>query len=129
MNLESIATYLEENELGKAGQTIFVNRLPAPVSEGILLLPPYGGVPIDHYMPGYHRSDFRLVVRSPDYARALQLATACSAVLNRQSRTLMGDLVVTQCLPRNLPRPYRNTEGDYVEMEVEIDIWFHQQIA
>lgn len=126
MNLESIAQYLQDEQLGVMGRSIFVNAMPATVTEGVLLLPPYGGTPINHYIPGYYHSDFRLVARAVDFARAQTLARSCSIALDKNQAVSMGDVRVTRCMPMNLPRPYRPSDGGYIEMEVDFDIWFTQ---
>lgn len=126
MNLESIAQHLHNERLVVMGRDVFVNAMPAQVEEGVLLLPPYGGTPINHYIPGYYESNFRLIVRSPDYSRAFSLAQRCSGALDKNHPIVMGDIRVTRCMPTNLPRPYRPSAGGYVEMEVDFDIWYAQ---
>lgn len=122
MNLESLAQLLEDKSLGSIGKTLFVHEMPLDCKNGIVLIGPPAGVPIDHELPGYRVTEFRLVVRSTEMKRGEQLANDASAVLTVRGDTQIGDLLVKQALPLNDPRPYRRSAGAYWEFEVEIAI-------
>ena len=129
MNLEAIAQYLEENECGLVSKTIFVTELPTGCTTGVLLMGPYSGTPINSELPGYYSTEFRIVVRSPVYSTGLDLANKVRKVLTSKVEFDVSGMLVKQCMPSNLPRPYRRSVGAYWEFEVDVDITFVDEEA
>jgi hypothetical protein len=81
------------------------------------------GTPIDHELPNWYNTSFRLVIRSADYASGLKLALAASKELTiRQDVDIVGEMLVKTSLPVNKPRPYRRSQGGFWEFEVDMDI-------
>lgn len=124
MNLEPIVTLLEESECGRAGRTIFINEMPAECRQGILLLDNYHGTPIDHYLPGYYATEYRLIVRSTEQAAGRALCQKALSALTVHGDRTVDDTTIKQMLPITLPRPYRRSVGGYWEFEVDIAIRF-----
>ena len=123
MNLEAIADRLAA--LGVlARKSVFVTEMPASCSVGVLLMSSYGGTPINHELPGYYKTEFRVVVRHTDYVSGRTLASKASKALSSHAGFTAGDMLVRQCLPANLPRPYRRSAGGYWEFEVDVEITF-----
>lgn len=123
MNLEAIANYLP-GKTQLARKSIFVTEMPAPCDIGILLLGNYAGTAVNHELPGYYATEFRLVVRHTDYTGGLALANKAAKALTSHGGFTAGGLLVRQSLPQNLPRPYRRSAGGYWEFEVDVAITF-----
>lgn len=124
MNLEAIGLHLAASGCGVMKKTIFGTAMPAECLEGILLIGNYYGTPLNHYLPGYLVTEFRLIARSADYNRGEALALKASAALTIQAGMQLSGIMVTQCLPLNLPRPYRRSVGAFHEFEVDIAIHY-----
>lgn len=122
MNIEAVATYLAANACGTVGSTIFATEMPTACKEGILLMGPYHGTPINRNLPGYYNTEFRVVTRSADYDSGVALATKALKALDTSLEVTMGTMLVKQITPQNLPRPYRRSAGAYWEFEVDVDI-------
>jgi hypothetical protein len=129
MNLEAIATHLAANDCGTVGTTIFVTEMPSETTEGILLMGPYSGAPVDKNLPDFYKTEFRLVVRSTSYTSGRALAKKASGVLNNDAGFSVFGMLVKQIYPQNLPRPYRRSVAGYWEFEVDVSIAYYEQNA
>lgn len=129
MNIEAIADRLATAGLGINGKTLFATEMPTSCKKGILLMHPYYGTPIDHELPGYFVTEFRLVVRDTDYPAGEALAKAASAALTIKLDGTVGTMLVKKMLPQNLPRPYRRSAGGYWEFQVEVEVVYVDQAA
>lgn len=123
MKLKEVASYLEQKGVGKMGKTIFVGEMPLDATQGILLMDTYSGTSIDHELPGWRDTGFRVVTRSANYGAGEQLAESVS-----QALTIMSDvqfapnMLMRQCLPQNDPLPYRRSKGSGIwEFEVDFE--------
>lgn len=124
MNLETIAGHLADNDCGKLSESLFVTEMPTPCKHGILLLDNYYGTSINHELPNYYVTEFRVVTRSSEYTAGMELAKRASAALTILAETEVEDMLIKKMLPINLPRPYRRSVGGYWEFEVEVSIVF-----
>jgi hypothetical protein len=122
VNLEPIAKLLQSRGAGKIGEQIFVNEMPADCEHGVLIIPPYPGTPVNHYVRGWKRAEFRLAVRSTDYARGATYADKVHGMLTVYGELLVPGLLIKQLLPSTYPRPYRKSSGGVVEFEIEMEI-------
>lgn len=121
----SIADYLQTQGCGRTGKSIFQYEMPAECKDGVLILDNYYGTAINHYLPGYHATEFRVIVRGSDMLKAEALMKKVSAALTIKSESnAMSGLQVKQSLPQNLPRVYMRSAGGYWEMEVDVDMNF-----
>lgn len=123
MNLEAIATHLAL-KTRLARKSIFVTEMPLACNIGILLMGDPGGTAINHELPGYYPTEFRVVVRHTDYVNGRELSFKASKALTSHAGFTAGNMLVRQCLPVNLPRPYRRSAGGYWEFEVDVEITF-----
>ena len=122
MNIEAVAAYLAASACGVVGKTIFATEMPTACKEGILLMGPYYGTPINRNLPGYYNTEFRVVVRSTSYDPGMALATKALKALDTSLEVTMGTMIVKQITPQNLPRPYRRSAGAYWEFEMDVEI-------
>lgn len=121
MKLNEVAAYLQGQGLGVIGTSIFAGEMPESCKQGILLMDTYSGSRIDHELPGWRDTGFRLVVRHPDYTQGEQLAEQVSAVLTIQRDVPMGTIFVKRMLPYNDPKPYRRSEAGVWEFETDVE--------
>ena len=121
MKLNEVAMYLQAQGLGTVGQNIFVLEMPASCNAGILLMDTYSGSRIDHELPGWRDTGFRLVIRHPDYQAGETLAEQASAALTLQRDVQMGPILVRRMLPYNDPKPYRRSEAGVWEFETDVE--------
>jgi len=122
MSMEAIGKYLETQRLGRLGESIFINEMPETCTHGLLLRDRFSGTPIDHYLPQYRETGYRLAARSVDYAKGKELAWRALEALTIHAETQMGDVLVKQLLPKNEPRAYRRSVGGLWEFEVDLDV-------
>ena len=134
MMLNNIAQYLQDMGKGSVGSSIFVTEMPREYKTGILLMDTYGGTRIDHELPGYRSTGFRLVVRSPDYKAGGILARSASKALTLQRHVLMlsfdaddAPIMMRQCLPVTDPKPYRRSDEGVWEFEVDVECVYIEQ--
>jgi len=125
MNLNAIAQHLTAMQPKlKAGRNLFIGEMPAVCKDGVLLMPPYHGAPIDHELRGLITTEFAYVVRAVDYDAGNALARDLITRLTVYGDTQIagGTVLVKQMLPLNEPRPYRRSVGGYWEFEVDVSI-------
>lgn len=122
MKLEPMAERLESEGLGSQGDDIFINFMPAEKT-GLLLRYPFGGVMIDHDLPGYRKGSFQLIARGKDYETALELINQAIAALEMEEADLTG-LRVKYMRPRHDPFTFPTSVGNNVEFLVNIDVCY-----
>ena len=98
--------------------------MPVTCDEGLLLRPRTAGARINKELPGYIKTDVRVVSRSKTYDGAKTLIDAVSAALDFYDRQA-GDYFIKHIRPQTLPRMYPVTEAGYFEMQVDFDICFN----
>lgn len=136
MKLEITADLLDELAKSKGldiGQ-VYVNEMPLGIKHGLLLMDSYAGTPINPYMPKLRNTGLRLIMRSSRYARGYKTAMLISELLNIQVeryveganvKELLGEdsrILLKQVLVMNEPKPYRSSDGGFVEFEMEIEL-------
>jgi hypothetical protein len=124
MNLEALALYFQANDCGIPGVTLFANEMPDTCNDGTLLMGSYSGDRIDHNMPGWFVTEFRIVVRATDFVTGKTLAAKVCKVATTHAGFTAGNMLVRQCLPVNTPRSYRRSAGGYWEFEADVEIVF-----
>lgn len=124
MKLMTIAMHLQDSNRGTFGSDIFVTEMPLDCKEGLLLMDTYSGSRIDHELPGWRDTGFRLVTRSADYLTGEDLARSTGEFLKTQQEVTIRDILVKKCLPVTDPHPYRRSEAGYWEFEVDVEITY-----
>lgn len=124
MNLTAIVDYLVS--VGslklKKGTNLFASSMPAECQNGVLLLGPYHGSPINHELRGLVRTEFTFIVRATDWDKGDAQARAVIKALTTYGDRKMGSILVKQLLPLNEPRDYRRSAGGFWEFEVDNSI-------
>lgn len=120
MKLIDMALHLQTLGVGTAGKTIFVNTLPADAKKAVLLRNSLDGTVIDYELRGYVKTSFQVIVRSANYADGeLLIAKAVNAL--HVSNTQIGDVMFNFIRPSTEPISFPISEGNLVEMMVEMD--------
>jgi hypothetical protein len=121
MNLETIASMLEDAGLGVSGQTLFVNRMPE-TAVGFLLRDGYSGDYINWDYPGWRDGDFMLVYRGPSYSEGKAKIEEAMSVLSLPHGGLVGDVFYNYMRPRTTPLAYPQSNAGNTEFAVHIDV-------
>jgi hypothetical protein len=121
MKLKAVAEYLQAQGLGVIGTNLFSGEMPEICKQGILLMDTYSGSRIDHELPGWRDTGFRVVVRHTDHDAGEQLAEQVSDVLTIQRDVQMGPIFVKRMLPYNDPKPYRRSAAGVWEFETDVE--------
>ena len=117
MNLEMIAERLQDEGVGRMGQTIFINHMPVEALVGVLLRPPYIGTPIDYELPGYRKTKFNAAVRGRNYSEARTLVQKVMDALTFGDIELSG-LEIRHVRPLTEPVSFPVSDGGMVEFLV-----------
>lgn len=123
MDLMPIANKLEFEGLGVQGKSLFINFMPMEAKKAIMLRSPLTGVDIDHELPGYFRSPFMVVVRSPEYTSALELMREVMLALTIYNQDLDG-MSVKHMYPTTLPISFPVSDGNFYEVQVNFHTAF-----
>ena len=121
MDLMPIANKLEFEGLGVQGSTLFINFMPDECKEGILLRSPLIGTKIDPNLPGYYKTEFMVVVRTPRYESGLGIIKDAMTALTLFA-TDIDDIHIKGCYPRNLPATFPVSDGNYFELQVVFEV-------
>lgn len=113
-----IATQLPTLEYGKK---LFVNMLPAQVSEAALIRDNPGGIKVNGEMLTERRGDFQFVSRAIKAQDAYRVAQEVSSVLTLNGLELNG-YVVKVARPKHEPLIYQVSEGGLYESSVNFSV-------
>jgi hypothetical protein len=123
VNLNPIAKRIEDASVAIRGRDLFINMMPADKT-GILLRDYFGGTAIDHYLPGFFKASFMVIVRHPSYQSAEQLIKRAVAALIVEQKTTVEGVVFHYIRPRGLPFTYAPSPGQNHEFAVNMDCCF-----
>ena len=123
MNLFPIAEKLEADGVGVMAETIFINMIPAESPTGVLLRNPLQGTPIDYELPGFYRTEFKVIVRAQSHQEgdALIQAVFDSLTLVNQS---VGSMYVKYMRPKTKPVVFPLSKGNLLEFSADFSICF-----
>jgi hypothetical protein len=88
--LDALLGHLVAEGVGVAGTDLFVHFMPEGVSRGLVLLDNFVMKTTEAGIPGYRRSQFRIIVRESTYKAGNDLSNAAIAKLNMARVTLPG---------------------------------------
>lgn len=124
MNLIPVANYLQGLGVASIGVNLFISFMPAEVTQGILVRENFGGTKINHYLPGFHKASFMMMVRSNDATAGRVLIQSAIDALTISMDTVMDTTTVHYMRARNLPYMYAPTGSQNVEIAVNMDCCF-----
>lgn len=123
MNLLPIAEKLEADGVGVMAETIFVNMIPAEAPTGVLLRNPLQGTQIDYELPGYFKTDFKVIARATTYPEGEALIQAVFDSLTIQSAQV-GTMFVKYMRPKTKPVVFPLSKGNLLEFSADFSICF-----
>ena len=122
MKLESFAEKMQTAAVGTQGQSIFINHMPAD-RVGVLLRDPFGGMRLDHELPGFRKGSFQLVVRDKTMAAAkATMSAAIAAIATELKQDYPLSVRVKYVRQRHDPIAYPLSAGNLTELLVNIDV-------
>lgn len=119
---EDLATFLEANDLGEGGSTIFVGALPPEATgQTVTLIMESGGQRSD--VPrGILFPTIQITARSPSYDDALALAWQIHDLLNARGGTVMGSSLVQEV--RALQPPFALARDEHKQARIVCNYLF-----
>lgn len=121
MNLEIIFNHLEAKGLGAEGSDLFLHNMPPHVETGILIKENLNGTMINHELPGYYRTSFKVIARSSNYTAASDLMNEVSRALSFKDKTLEGTYFQF-VRPMTRPLSYRVSDSNNFEVAVQFEV-------
>jgi hypothetical protein len=118
MNLFPIAEKLEADGVGVMAETIFINMIPAEAPTGVLLRNPLQGTEIDYELPGFYKTQFKVIVRAttyPDGEALIQAVFDSLTMLDKQ----VGTMFVKYMRPKTKPVVFPLSKGNLLEFSAD----------
>ena len=122
MRIDLLANYLDSQNVGTIGRTLFAHHMPADCVEGVLLKLPINGIEQDNYMPGFYKSPLQAIVRAQSEARGEKLSAQVIKVLtHKQTKDYVDQpgnvfaMRINFLLPEKLPIRYPRLDGNGIE--------------
>lgn len=122
MNLLPIANKLQTDALGVMGKSIFINMIPVECPRGILLRNPLQGTRIDYELPGYYKTQFKVIVRAQDYADGDAFTKSVFTSLTSPSEQMLGTMRVVYMRPLTLPVVFPLSKGNLLEFSADFEV-------
>lgn len=123
MNLLPIAEKLEVDGVGVMAETIFINMIPAEAPTGVLLRNPLQGTQIDYELPGFYKTEFKVIARATTYPDGDALIQAVFNSLTL-ANTQVGSMFVKYLRPKTKPVVFPLSKGNLLEFSADFSICF-----
>lgn len=123
MNLLPIAEKLEADAVGVLAETIFINMIPAEAPTGVLLRNPLHGTQIDYELPGFYKTEFKIIARSTNYTDGDALIQAVFDSLT-VSNIQLGSMYVKYMRPKTKPVVFPLSKGNLLEFSADFSVCF-----
>lgn len=124
MNLMPMIDLLQANGVGAAGTDLFLNMMPATVNRATMLRESLTGTEINHELPGYFKTEFQVIIRSPDYIDGLNLINEVIDVLTLDNE-VVEDMYFRYCRPKTQPVSFPISDGALIEYTVKMCVCFN----
>ncbi len=122
IKLEAVAEILETEGIAIFGDDLYIYAMPEGIQNGVLLTDDTDTpTEVDEYIPKLKKSDFRAIVRGPDYKAAMALAKRVSDTLNKYDYMASNGLKFLRLKPTYDPIAYPVSESDVIE--VSVNLW------
>lgn len=123
MNLLPLAEKLEADGVGVMTDTIFINMIPAEAPTGVLLRNPLQGTQIDYELPGFYKTEFKVIARATTYPEGEALIQAVFDSLT-VIEAQVGPMYVKHMRPRTKPVVFPLSKGNLLEFSADFDVCF-----
>lgn len=123
MNLLPLAEKLEADGVGVLAETIFINMIPAEAPTGVLLRNPLQGTQIDYELPGFYKTEFKVIARATTYPEGEALIQAVFDSLT-VVEAQVGSMYVKHMRPKTKPVVFPLSKGNLLEFSADFAICF-----
>ena len=120
-----IAQYINDKGIATQEENLFINMMPAKVSNGVLLRNPINGTKIDHEIRGHYNTEFKVIIRTTSYENGESLMRDIFSILTISGKRI-GNMMVKQCYPDNEPISYPLSNGNVIERASDFKIVFSE---
>lgn len=106
---------------GQVAVNIFREHMPGDVKIGFMLKSPLSGIPVDPYLPGFHKTPLQVIVRHTDPAVGEVVANNVMKLLSTEAAksypatSERGALILHRLMPDRLPIRFPRLEGNGFE--------------
>lgn len=114
------ATVLEAAALGIPGKTLFVFHAPDKIRNCLVIIGSLDGTERDENLPGYKKTEFKVIVRHTDYQSAMTIAKRAVSALDLHRVTVNG-IYVNRMRATHDPIAFPIPDSDVIE--VSINFW------
>jgi len=125
MNLDCISQLLIDGGAAtELGKDIFQYHMPEDCTQGLLLKLPIAGIRINHYVPGFLKANFQIIVRSPSHSIGDPLAKLISKIITVYDLDFPGAeprFTIKQMFPTALPIVYPRSSGNIYEWSINTE--------
>jgi hypothetical protein len=118
---EEVARHLKAQNVAPVGLNVYYSTIPPRVTSGAMVVPPIEGTPIDHELPGYHRTKMQIIARAKTAAEAEEIAQALSDAIDVEGLQLTG-VYFNYIRPYHMPVSYPRSDADLFEASVRFDV-------
>lgn len=126
MNLMPMVERLQMAGLGAMGTDLFLNMMPGTVTRAIMLREPLTGTEINHELPEYYKTEFQVIVRSPDYEEGLARITEAVKAMTLEEENV-DDMYFRYCRPKAKPVAFPISDGALIEYTVKMCACFNEE--
>lgn len=112
---------LIDSGYGEVGVNLFREHMPGDVKVGIMLKSPLSGIPVDPYLPGFHKTPLQIIVRHVDPGAGEIMAKNVMKLLSTEvasaypANSERGPLILHRLMPDRLPIRFPRLEGNGYE--------------
>lgn len=124
MNLMPMIDLLQAKGLGAKGTDLFLNMMPSTVNRAAMLREPLTGTEINYELPEYFKTDFQVIVRSPDFEDGKRLIDDVVAALTLEEE-VVEDMYFRYCRPKAQPVSFPISDGALIEYTVKMCACFN----
>lgn len=126
MNLMPMVERLQMAGLGAMGTDLFLNMMPSTVTRAIMLREPLSGTEINHELPEYYKTEYQVIVRSPDFEEGLRLINDAVKAMTLEEE-VVGDMYFRYCRPKAKPVAFPISDGALIEYTVKMCACFNEE--
>lgn len=126
MRLMPMLERLQMAGLGAMGTDLFLNMMPGTVTRAVMLREPLTGTEINHELPEYYKTEFQVIVRSPDYEDGLARITEAVKAMTVEEE-VVDDMYFRYCRPKAKPVAFPISDGSLIEYTVKMCACFNEE--
>lgn len=112
--------------LGAMGTDLFLNMMPSTVTRATMLREPLTGTEINHELPEYYKTEFQVIVRSPDYEDGLARINEAVKAMTVEEE-MVDDMYFRYCRPKAKPVAFPISDGALIEYTVKMCACFNEE--